>query len=284
MEIMEFSQEEQMMLQKWLVRRISFQLVIGAINQLVLGIVTYFLGSIAKMTRFDLFILFSLKNMIFWRTLAYIFMAIGVLSLILSGIFLFPNRNPNIVKIVNLGAYLQIPFVLFGSFIGIILLHNIKLFDNIEKSSLISQPSKSDPQNSESQKSELQKIASTEKDVIKEVSKLLVGVAIYHLGLLTIVYIFTIALSVLEVSLSYPAITMDSVFLYRKILLGLAIFTGIQLGFGIAFSYFWNDKYMKYLAYILTVLQFFLIPIGVFAGISLVNGLRMGYSHNKEKK
>ncbi len=66
---MEYSQEEKLKLQKSLVHRISFQFVIGAINQLVLGIVIYFLGSIAIMTRFDLFILFSLKNLIFWQTL-----------------------------------------------------------------------------------------------------------------------------------------------------------------------------------------------------------------------
>ncbi len=225
-------------------------------------------------------------------------MGIGGLSFALSGIFWIYYKKPTMVKIVNLAAYLQFPFVFFGPFIGSLLVQNIKLYVSIEQSRLNSQLQSSDPQNNSGDSPKTDEILGENKkakanananvnvninEAIKEVSLLIIGVGLYRLGLLVIGYVFTIALSLLEVSLSYPDISMDSIFLYREILLGLTIFTGIQLGFGFVYSFYWNNQYVKNLAYILTALQFLFIPVGFFASISLINGLRMIYSQKNHR-
>lgn len=259
-----YTKEETRQFQRTLGHRISFQFVMGGFNQLILGGVVYFLGSIPKITRFDLFILFSLNNLIFWRTLAYIFLLLGGFSLVLSVFFCGFRTHPTVVKIGTVGAVLQIPFVFFGPFIGILLLQNIKLLTSIDS---IDSSSHSQPQ-------------SPVTEVAHEVCLLFVGVGIYRLGLIILGYLFTIALSLLEVSLSYPSLSMETIYLFRKVLLGFTIFTGLQMGLGLAYARYWKKQSMKYLAYIFTVLQVCLIPVGLIAGISLLKGLSTIYPDN----
>ncbi|MHA1746617.1 MAG: hypothetical protein ACTSWW_11495 [Promethearchaeota archaeon] len=257
--------EETRQFQRILSHRISFQFVMGGFNQLISGIIIYFLGSIAQITRFDLFILFSLKNMIFWRTLAYIFLVLGVLSLVLSVFFWRVYNHPTLVKVGAVGAGLQIPFVFFGPFIGILLWQNIKLLAKIDSIDFSVQ---SQPENTVTQ------------EMAHEVGLLLVGVGIYRLGLLILCYLFTIALSLLEVSIGYPTFSMETIYVARKVLLGFAIFTGLQMGYGLAFARYWNKPITKYWGYFFSVLQLFLFPVGIIAGISLLKSFRTLYPQN----
>ena len=257
--------EETWQIQRILSHRISFQFVMGGFNQLISGIIIYFLGSIAQITRFDLFILFSLKNMIFWRTLAYIFLVLGVLSFLLSVFFWRIHNHPTLVKVGAVGAGLQIPFVFFGPFIGILLWQNIKLLTNLDS---INSSVQSHPESTVTQ------------EKVNEVGLLFVGVGIYRLGLFLLGYLFTIVLSLLEVSIGYPTFSMETIYVARKVLLGFAIFTGLQVGYGLVYARYWNKQIIKYWRYFFSVPQLFLLPVGIIAGVSLLKSFMTLYPQN----